>query len=102
MSRKKKNLPTETEPEAPPLPFERPGVIRALNIALYITNFLLLHYVWEKISPGDGNILRLAGCWFISYILTRIIIEVTKVPLRAGLTIALGALLAFVLLVPQA
>lgn len=97
MSKKKKAAP---QPENKPLPFERPWVIRSLNISLYITNFILLHYVWEKVSPGDGNILRLAVCWMMSYILTRIMIEVTKVPMRAVLTIALGATLVYVLLMP--
>jgi len=96
MSRIKKTAPTTTE--RPPLPFERPWVIRSLNLALYITNFILLHFAWERVSPGKGDLVRLAVCWFLSYLLTRIMIEVTKVPARAFLTIALGALLVFVLL----
>jgi len=91
----------QKEDASAPLPFERTGVIRALNVALYITSFLLMHYLWERVSPGDGNILRLAACWFASYLLTRVIIEGTKVPLRAGLTVAFGAILSFVLLIPK-
>jgi len=99
MSRHKKNKPSEPDASRrPPLPLERPWVIRSLNVALYITNFLLLHYVMEKISPGKGQILRLAFIWFLSYLLTRIMIEVTRPPARAGLTIALGAALVFVLI----
>jgi len=98
---KKQKTPQQETDTGEALPFERPGVVRALNVALYITNFLLMHYLWERFSPGDGNILRLAACWFVSYLLTRVIIEATKVPLRAGLTVAFGAVLTFVLLVPQ-
>lgn len=99
MSRYKKKPNSEpAETGRAPLPFERPWVIRSLNVALYITNFLLLHYVMERISPGKGEILRLAMIWFISYLLTRIMIEVTKVPARAILTVGLGALLVFVLI----
>ncbi|PLY02324.1 MAG: hypothetical protein C0624_08930 [Desulfuromonas sp.] len=98
MAKKRKDASPDNQP---PLPFERPGVIRALNVALYITNFLLMHYAWERVSPGDGNIMRLAACWFLSYLLTRVIIEATKIPLRAGLTVAFGAILSFVLLMPK-
>lgn len=100
MSRKKKNIES-SEPASAPLPFERQGFIKALNIALYITNFLLLHYVAERVSPGSGNIMRLGIIWFISYLLTRSIIELTKVPLRAGLAVAFGLILTFVLLIPK-
>jgi len=95
MSRIKKTAPVDVE--RPPLPFERPWVIRSLNLALYVTNFILVHYAWERVSPGKGDLVRLGVCWFLSYILTRIMIEVTKVPARAFLTIALSALLIFVL-----
>ncbi len=99
MSRhKKKPTGAPAETVRAPLPFERPWVIRSLNIALYITNFLLLHYLLERLSPGKGQILRLAMIWFLSYLLTRIMIEVTKVPARAFLTVGLGALLVFVLI----
>lgn len=100
MSRKKKKSVTP-EPPPSPLPFDRPGFIKGLNIALYITNFLLLHYVAERVSPGSGDILRLAIIWFISYLLTRTIIELTKVPLRAGLAVAFSLILTFVLLMPK-
>jgi len=100
MSRKKKKTETP-EPVTAPLPFERPGFVKALNIAFYITNFLLLHYVVERVSPGSGNILRLGIIWFISYLLTRAIIELTRIPMRAGLAVAFGLILAFVLLMPK-
>ncbi len=89
------------KPDKKPLPFERPGLVRALNVVLYVINFFLVAYVWGRSTPQAGGVLRLALCWFIAYGLTFVMVKATRVTTRALLTMALGILLGVVLFMPQ-
>ncbi|PLX81735.1 MAG: hypothetical protein C0617_16115 [Desulfuromonas sp.] len=95
----KKGTRKQTGPA--PTPQGRPWAAWALNVVLYLINFLLIAFIWARSTPREGGVVRLAICWIIAYILTRVIVHSTKVPMRALMTVALGGLLGFVLLFPK-
>lgn len=69
-----------------------------INALLFITNFFLMYFIWVVLAPGVTGFSRLIPCWFAAFVMTWIIVRLTRVTARLFLTLAFMGLLIFVLL----
>jgi hypothetical protein len=57
---------------------DRRDVRVILNAVLFITNFMLIYFLWLKVFPGMTGITRLIACWIGAYAFTWSMTLVTK------------------------
>lgn len=68
------------------------------NALLFLANFFLMYFIWVVAAPGVTGVWRLFPCWLLAFVMTWIIVRMTRVAARLILTLALVGLLLFVLL----
>jgi len=68
------------------------------NALLFLTNFFLLYFIWVVAAPNVTGISRLFPCWLLAFVMTWVMVRLTRVTTRLFLTLAFMGLLFFVLL----
>jgi len=68
------------------------------NALLFLTNFFLIYFIWVVAIPGVTGASRLLPCWLLAFVLTWVMVRLTRVTARLFLTLAFMGLLLFVLL----
>jgi hypothetical protein len=68
------------------------------NALLFLTNFFLIYFIWVVAAPGVTGASRLFPCWLLAFVMTWVMVRLTRVTARLLLTLAFIGLLFFVLL----
>jgi len=68
------------------------------NALLFLTNFFLMYFIWVVAVPAVTGLGRLLSCWLLAFVMTWVMVRLTRVTARLFLTLAFMALLFFVLL----
>ena len=76
---------------------ERRSVSIPLNAVLFLTNFVIVSYLWRQSAPNLTGLGRLTLCWAAASGLTWLITSFAKGVVRLALTIILLGILTFIL-----
>ena len=76
---------------------ERRSVSMPLNAVLFLTNFVIVSYVWRQSAPNLTGLGRLTLCWAAASGLTWLITSFAKGIVRLALTILLLGVLTYIM-----